>query len=1688
MSSPSSGDFSVSRKEQRSPENYRPSSSAVKNATDEAIDLALQNAREKLLDLSLRNKLLNFKETKKVIRVCDEMPDEIYKLLVQDQIAMEFLPDPTKDADTFEPVLAEATSEDGEIEEDEEDDFLLPAASVDRTNLESKYTDQYLQTSLGEKQLQTRLLHIYYDASTVIQETGTNMLYLAIGFLQWTEDKFNKKTSALAPLILIPVKLERGTVKTRFSLTWNSEDIDTNESLAVKLRELGVELPRIGDSEELKPEEYFELVNKAIADKKDWKIRREMVLGFFHFGKLRMYLDLDPALWGGSAFFERHQVLGQMFGRASENHNEVEMLPEDQAFDPEVAPLVVDADSSQHSVILDSMTGKNLVIEGPPGTGKSQTISNLIAGFLKKGKTVLFVAEKAAALDVVKDRLKDVGLGDFCLELHSHKANKQSVLQSIKLRLERSKGVSPDWTSRYSQLRSFRKQLSDYAAKINQVIGTSGLSINQAIGIRSNALIEHPDLHLKVSRVVDASSMSKEEYEDKKRLLEVTCNSLANLSPISSQPLYGIEAKTLLPGDEKVFFDNLTTFINKLEELNNEIAKLTWLDHSNSTIGFVKSISELKSEIATIPKNYPSDLFSFLFKHESQSIVSEGTEISTRLVKAQKEVSPFINIEELPNSVEELVASIKFIDSSVGGINWQNWKNVFLNLEDLRQVTQSLAQCIPSYWSKKLTGSETYGKRLVEQFLQVAEASKLLPSNLDGLIVSAFSDEKIWSQLEQVIEEKNKYDLLLSDIRDTLHVEELDDDYTDFAKDLENLSSDLLVTLKLGILKGEYRRALAKIKLLRRNSNSTIDLLEWSRHLRKFSRLQEMKNKIDSNSLMLQLLGSAYKGIDSRWDHFEIALQWQKRVRHELELPKEIISELTSERLFNLVELTQALQQNLLELNHHLEALLEKQEVLTGTKLKLGECFEKESESLQELIDSSTSTWNELSKFCKSSLEGTLPDWKALLLKASEFKYESDLFKNSSKYSVLKDYFRGTETDWRLLKEAQAWTSELNLLPKPLVEHIDCEMFLDRWSQFESWCKVTAATIQKVETALADVKNTMPLNEQKMFPFGFYETAINELILRSNLITSSTTQLSEWTQLNQRLEAVRQSGIFEFVEGALEDPSKLSTALASYELAYAESILREAHINDPQLGSFRKLDHEATRESFQKLDQEVIQQSRRIIAHHAANRNLPMGEYGSRVSDLTEGRLLQHEIGKEKRHRPLRELVQRAGKAMLALKPVFMMSPMSVAQYLRPLEIQFDVLIMDEASQIKPENAFGAIARAKQIIVVGDTKQLPPTDFFETEKYKEETDETSTFEQLESILEYSSKVFPSKMLKWHYRSKHESLIAFSNAEFYDYSLKFVPSPIDNDQYGINWHHVNGVYDRGKSRKNRIEARAVANAIIEHATKYPNLSLGIGTLNRPQAEAIEEELEILRTDNPQCEAYFSNKSFSKNSEEPFFIKNLENLQGDERDVIMISVGFGRDSDGVFYQNFGPLQYDGGWRRLNVLVTRARQKIELFSSITADDIKLSPGRKMGGTAALKRYLAFAETGILDQPHDSGRETDSPFEDAVIKVLNLAGYKTTPQLGVRGFYIDIAVHHPEREGKYILAVECDGATYHSLRSTRDRDRLREAALVNQGWNVYRIWSTSWFNDFEGERKRLIEAVEKAWTGQLAAGKVCN
>lgn len=494
------------------------------------------------------------------------------------------------------------------------------------------------------------------------------------------------------------------------------------------------------------------------------------------------------------------------------------------------------------------------------------------------------------------------------------------------------------------------------------------------------------------------------------------------------------------------------------------------------------------------------------------------------------------------------------------------------------------------------------------------------------------------------------------------------------------------------------------------------------------------------------------------------------------------------------------------------------------------------------------------------------------------------------------------------------------------------------------------------------------------------------------------------------------------------------------------------------------------------MDKELIALNGAMYAAKVDKAKKPLtGISAGRAGDLTEMSLLSKEVKKQKRHVPIRQLLRRAGRSLQELKPCFMMGPLSVAQYLEQGQLHFDLLVMDEASQLRPEDALGAIARCKQLVVVGDPKQLPPTNFFDRLMDGEDEDPEdapSVVDGVESILGICEHLYrPVRTLRWHYRSRHESLIAFSNNRFYDGRLVVFPSPFKRSKrLGVNYRYVKeGLY---QDRRNIPEAQRVVDAVMEHMLTCPDESLGVVTLNQTQRELIEDMLDKRIRDVKGIAEYLTHH---ENAGWKFFVKNLENVQGDERDVIFVSTTFGKPAGSTSVrQNFGPINRPDGWRRLNVLFTRARKRLDLFTSMLPKDVvdgeNVSLGRR-----ALHDYLEYAKTGVLRNVRGSSTacEPDSDFEVAVADALRQEGYEVEPQVGVAGYFIDLGVRHSERRSEFIAGIECDGVTYHSSLSARDRDRIRQEVLESLGWRgrIIRVWSTDWFADPQGQTQRLTE-----------------
>lgn len=566
-------------------------------------------------------------------------------------------------------------------------------------------------------------------------------------------------------------------------------------------------------------------------------------------------------------------------------------------------------------------------------------------------------------------------------------------------------------------------------------------------------------------------------------------------------------------------------------------------------------------------------------------------------------------------------------------------------------------------------------------------------------------------------------------------------------------------------------------------------------------------------------------------------------------------------------------------------------------------------------------------------------------------------------------------------------------------------------------------------------------------------------------------ELTEWVTFQSHYREADRLGIAPFVQEAITRRLPAEQwgrgFLRRFYLLYLDEILNRELI----LAQFKGEAHQQLVDRFRDLDHELIANARIRIREKVLT-GRPQASWMNAPS--SEEAILRREINKKRRIKPLRVLFAEIPGLILRLRPCLMMSPLTVSQLLDPDKYLFDLVVFDEASQIHPEEAVGAIMRGKQVIVVGDRHQLPPTSFFESLEAEEDSDEENFDEDLESVLnECDAAGMPNKMLAWHYRSRDESLIAFSNHHFYtDRLLTFPSAHSSQNGTGVSFVYVpDGVYQRS-GRRNLVEAKKVVDIILTHYQTTPERSLGVVTFSQAQRDTIQIELDQALRSQPDLQ-----HCFSESVDEPFFVKNLELVQGDERDVMIFSAGYAKDEAGKFILNFGPLNKEGGERRLNVAVTRARYAVKLVASFQPEDIDLTRTNSRG-VHLLRSYMTLARDGIkalyADLQVTEDADFDSPFEQQVYEALLAKGLMLKKQVGVSGYRIDLAVVDPQQAGHFLLGIECDGAAYHRSFTARDRDRLRQEVLESLGWRIHRIWSRDWFENPAQEVTKVLKALK--------------
>ena len=1257
---------------------------------------------------------------------------------------------------------------------------------------QSSRFEPFLETPDDSETLDKKLFYVFNQANSIFEEQGYPVLYLAVGFLQWSDSRSAVKNPK-APLLLVPIELKRIGKGRNFSIQWTGDEIFTSITLQAKMKEFGIQIPEFEMPEEAAGiEEYFKSVSGEIHGKKDWKFLPEVCLDLFNFRKFVMYKDLDPATWPEDMSPAEHPLVRKVFNPEEPECESSGFLEEevDLKLSAKDTYHIMDADSSQIAVIEDVKAGKDLVVEGPPGTGKSQTIANTIAELMAQGKSVLFVSEKMAALQVVKSRLDVAGLGELCLEIHSNQTRKKAVLEELEKTLNRTAPapISPDRD--INELEKLKKELNEYALSLGKPAGNIYPSLYALYGIRekTKAYFEAKDLKMPGYGFQEPETWGPEVWTDAESVLEKLGQVLPTLGPARKNPWYGCEPGLVLPSD-----------LGEIESLACECAA---------------AFEALEAAIKTL--------------NDLSATSKPGTLAGvTTIIDAAKLLG---NSKPLPE---------KMLQNS----GWES--------EASRAEAEALVSKLRQYTELKTFADRTF-----------------LPAIFD-LDTSKF----------------------------------------------EEFSSNFLK-----VLNPKYRK-----------------------------------------------------------------------------LKKEISS-----------------------------------------------CYISGAPSQDSKIL--------LDLACLSECEA-----HRLELESAEAK--------GKKYFL--DYWKGFESDPVLLDEYARWIF-------PFRRYLKEGIFTDRsfrlvgagvdGAALESAASGVLAAKQIFLNSLEKFRGRINADFGKMFGNGLEAAKISQLKSRVTRWKAETSSLVFWSQYLGYRQACMETKAAPMMEDIEAGKIEACDMIPAFEGNYAEVLLHRAFRERPELSTFIRELHEGRINKFTELDKKVLLENRKRITCSAYEETPKLTSGASRAS---EAGILLNEFNRKRGHMPIRTLMKKAGGLIQKIKPCFLMSPLSIAQYLDPRSTRFDVIIFDEASQVRPEDAVGALLRGKQVVVMGDSKQLPPTDFFDTvlDSPESEPDDYATAGDMESILNVCKRSFPVKTLRWHYRSRHESLIAISNQEFYDNRLYVYPSPMQKDEkLGLKFVHLpDAVYDRGKSGANRIEARAVARAVFEHFGRYPGKSLGVGTFNVKQQEAIQEEIEALLKANPGFDLNSGNERG-----EHFFVKNLETIQGDERDVILLSVGFGFDGSRKLSLNFGPLNREGGERRLNVLITRAREKCVVFANFTSRDLNLDENSSFG-LRCLKVFLEFAESGRLPLPAYSREDLDSPFEEVVSDFLAENGCEVHRQIGCAGYRLDLAVPDPGHPGRYVLGIECDGAGYHSLHVARDRDRLRQQVLEGLGWKIHRVWSTDWYLRPEREQGKV-------------------
>ena len=1560
--------------------------------------------------------------------------------------------------------------------------YHMPEPTPENQEGAKRHTDKYIQTLLKPEEMSHKLSGLNSYICLDMEESGVNTLYAAFGFLEWYDSE-NADKKYTSPLSLLQLEVEKKQSRKGYTyrVAATGEEPEINLSLSKRLqKDFGIELPAFTEKDW--PEDYMrkvgDLIKEATIPKKEkWKIRRFITIGRFRFARLVMFHDLSAEKWPSDRDISTNGVVQSLFAGSDKE------ISDDHAKDydidtkevEEVVPLLVtSADASQHSALVDVMKGKNLAIKGPPGTGKSQTITNIIANALATGKSVLFLAEKMAALNVVHKRLNNANLGSYCLELHSTKAKKPEVLKSIeeRLKLRSTLGNKKHLASKIQDFKRSKDQITKYINALNGNFDRQDKPIHDylwgaqlrkdriggLLSVISQCRIPFEQANLTESELSGHTEELKTITVLKKQVDKETKDgshpwgfiSNADLDPFQQE-----ELKRLI----KEWKDTLQKTQSQLKAFNEDFALS--IDSTtrgiNTFYGYLKNcidvdVGKLNKEfIANIgDKKKAAALVAFVERIQSyRSTLND--------VHSLKNVSKVVdNIQE----IEDYTVTAKEISAeNISALE------IGEQIKDLKEEVE--------LWNKNLKillGIERFGvfkDKDLDKIYALAEVPDFISSvprdyllfrtddiidEKNALYLEAAANKQEWIQEQQAC-----YDLSIMEKPDEIRMH---------AAVLENIS--LFSILRLSYyLRPSYYKAKNLIKRVSKKRNK-FSAKDAAKILRSIADTKEEKEAVEQDKQLQSICGSFFNGIKTDFKKLHQINKWATSVRKHYVVRDEFSRNVRQwllrgemEELDSVRELASdgnfvAWKKKIAEIKNTVSPDTPFKEYLGGLADRAKK-LKQLKEQLQNIASDATITF------------ATIADDLPHLQKAKDVKDATD--QDSTVKEFFSDEYQGAETNIADIEETALFIGECLKIPKletGFSNFLNAD-FSKTWERFKKQLEVLTKTAGNVATSAKEIGNRADI----CFTSGsdeieWRDIELETLVKQLSQALEAPNALNQWIKLNKKITKASKTIKGKLLQVYDREDLDFDTLPTAFEYMVYSAVAREIYKCNPVILESSGMSLEQARSRIKELNKEIVELQQQELCNKLNAAKPLFGNRRDRKSTWTEGALIHNEISKQRKHIPIRALMKRAGQSIQKIKPCFLMSPLTVAQYLDPGKFKFDLVVIDEASQMRPEEALGGIARANQIVVVGDPQQLPPTSFFQSAGKDEAVEEDFTSE---AIMDMALSSFrPSRILNRHYRSQHESLIAFSNYHFYDKSLVLFPSPVkDPDELGVKLEHVGGTY---AANSNMDEVEAIVKAALEFMHKHPKRSLGIATMNQVQKDLIESAMDRAFIERPHAAEY---KAKWQGTLESFFVKNLESVQGDERDAIFISTVYGPDKNGAVMQRFGPINSTGGYRRLNVLFSRAKKNMVVFTSLKPEDIKIQ-NTSSKGIRALKGFLAYASKSVLDEGQRDPQEIpDSDFEVCVKEKLESIGCEVHPQVGVAGYRIDLGIKHFKYPYGYLMGVECDGATYHSCKSVRERDVIRQQVLEGLGWRIYRIWSTEWFSNPVQEFEKLKSYIQK-------------